>query len=357
MSNQDTPFIFGELEVGNYIWLTLTNLCNIHCKYCFNYVLNNNQAMSHELATSIIKSHLQALDENQSDFFNIIYFGGEPTLNQKALLSCIDFFIENDINCRQCIMTNGIFKQSLFNNLINKDIDFQISFDGAGSNLRYNKNQKRLIYDETVEGIEKLCLAGESVKVRATIHKDNTNNIPSLVEFCANLGVSKLMCSPICDFGDSNKNKVRQPDVNEYVDNMLIANELSHQLGVKFEIKGEQYLSNLKSQKLNVPFVWLPDGYVAMTITYASSKAKGAEKIIIGHYDESQHKIILNKQTIAQMKTNFEKNYKIHCSECPLKESCRGALHFTPFATDTFIYERDNYFCQIALKMTQEFPS
>ena len=355
-STDGYPFTFGELERGNYIWLTLTNLCNIHCKYCFNYVLNNNQAMSETLAKDIINTHLHTLDRKLFNSFNIIYFGGEPTLNQPALIDCIDFFIKNDINCHQCIMTNGILKKTTFERLINKDIDFQVSFDGGMENLRYNKSQKRLVYDETISGINKLCSAGESVKVRATIHEGNVENIPNLIEFCSNIGIEKIMCSPICEFGDSIKNNIKQPEVNLFVEYMIKAYELSQQCGVQIEIKGEQFFCNLKRKKLNVPYVWLPDGYLAMTITYATSRAKGAENIIIGKYDQENKKIVLKKQTIEKMKENFRRNFNKNCSSCPIKDLCQGTLHFTPFATDTFNYKRDNYFCRIAQAMVKAFP-
>ncbi|VEG91179.1 radical SAM protein [Legionella spiritensis] len=352
----DLPFSFGSLQQGDYIWLTLTNLCNIHCKYCFNYVYKDHQHMSPELAKNIIKTHLVSLDKKGTDLFKIIYFGGEPTLNHDALISTVDFLIENDVNCHQCLMTNGIYNTKTFNALLGKGIDFQVSYDGAVGNLRYSKNQKKVIVNETVDTIKKLISNHETVKIRATIHNGNVQNIPDLVRFCDKNNIAYLMCSPICDFGDSRKNNVQQPDVDRYVESLHNAYELSLKYGVNLEIRGESYFKNLKNSRLNVPFVWFPDGYVAMTITYASSKEKGANNIIIGKYDEFQKKIILNNPYIEQMKDNFKRNFEKYCAECPLKDKCRGDIHFTPFATDTFDPKRDYYFCNIAKKMVQAFP-
>jgi radical SAM protein with 4Fe4S-binding SPASM domain len=353
---QNLPFIFGSLQSGNYLWLTLTNLCNIHCKYCFNYVYKDHQHMSPSIAKNIVKLHLLSLDKTEDDLFKIIYFGGEPTLNHEALIQTIDFLIDNDVNCTQCLMTNGLYRKNTFEALLNKNIDFQISYDGSTGNLRFGKNQKKIINNETVTTIKKLISNKEMVRIRATIHEQNFRSLPELVRFCADNSVYQLMCSPICDFGDSKSNFIKKPDIDCYIDSLKYAYELSFEYGLNLEIRGEAYFQNLSKTRLNVPFVWLPDGYAAMTITYASSKHPKAKTIIIGKFDKEKNKIILNDTLINKMKNNFLSNYKKYCSNCPLKDTCRGNLHFTPFATNTFEPSRDYYFCSIAQKMVIAFP-
>ncbi|MDR3503644.1 MAG: 4Fe-4S cluster-binding domain-containing protein [Legionella sp.] len=354
MNTTELPFSFGDLSQSNYIWLTLTNLCNIHCKYCFNYVHKNNEHMPTELTLDIIKAHLKSRELEARQKFQVVYFGGEPTVNQNALLAAVDFFIEEDIDCQQYLMTNSIFNQHVFNNLLSKNIDFQISYDGAYGNLRFRKNSKTVVNDEVINTIKRLTDANESVKIRATIHKENVAYIPELVQACASLQINKLMCAPTCDFGDNKINAVSQADAQAYVESMQKAYDLSRELGVNLEIQGESYFRNGLQHKMEIPFVWLPDGFVAMTITYATSKAKGAEKIIIGNLSEGQIK--LNQPLIETMKNNFAKNVSIYCADCPIQKLCRGTIHFTPFATDTFVPERDGYFCEVARNMVRAFP-
>lgn len=350
------PILFGDLETSYSTWLTLTNLCNIHCKYCFNYISHCNEHMPSKLAVGILKAQLLALNKDKNETYSVIYFGGEPTLNQDALLGSIDFLLENDVLCRQCLMTNGVFNQKLLDQLINKNIDFQVSFDGVSNNLRFNKNLTKRIANETITTIKKLTDHHEYVTVRATIHADNVNNMSDLVRFCAAYGVSRLQCAPICDFGDAKANLVRQPELHAYMASFEEAIHLASEYGIDMEVKGAAHLQAMTRHKMKIPLVWLPDGQVAMTITYASSAIKGAEKIIIGRYSEEEEAIILYQDKVDKLKSNYQKNRQKYCENCPIRELCSGTVQFTPFATDTFIPERDQYFCQLAVRMVQQFP-
>jgi sulfatase maturation enzyme AslB (radical SAM superfamily) len=309
----------------------------------------NNQHMQSDLAKAIIASHLEKLDAD-NDKFIINYFGGEPTVNDEALLAAINFLIETDINCEQNLLTNGIFNQKLLTRLCNKDLSFQVSFDGKSNNLRFNKNLTKELSNPTIETIKTLAIAKERIHIRATIHQDNVNNMLELVQFCEQHAVTELKIAPICEFGDVNVYKIKQPNINVYVDNYYQAYEYAERCGVYMKLRNW----NTKLQKImTIPMIWLPDGYVAMTITYASSRIKGAEQIIIGKYSNETNKIELDQDKIQQMKINFIVNRKKYCSGCPLEKNCAGLLQFTPFATNTFIPERDSYFCDIEIKLAQ----
>lgn len=353
---ESLPFNFGGVESCNNIWLTLTNLCNIHCKYCFNYVSRCHEHMPAKLALAIITSHLSNLDNTESKPFQVNYFGGEPTLNHDALIQAIDFINDNDIHNEQCLMTNGVFNERVLSALLDKNIDFQVSFDGELNNLRFNKNLTVAVYEKTVKNIEKLVEVGEKVTIRSTIHRDNVANMNDLVRFCAKYQITQLKIAPICDFGDAKLYAIKQPPLGEYIDRYHNAYELGRQYGVHIELKGTRYLASMSQRKMAIPFVWLPDGHVAMTITHATSKAEGAGKIIIGKYNELDGHIDVNHEQINQMKRNFVQNREKYCSDCPIKDICCGNLQFTPFATDTFIPARDRYFCDLGIKMVKQFP-
>ena len=88
--DDNLPLLFGEIESCQNVWLTLTNLCNMHCKYCFNYVSRCHEHMSPELAIGIMTAHLSRLDTSINNPIRIHYFGGEPTLNYATLIKAID---------------------------------------------------------------------------------------------------------------------------------------------------------------------------------------------------------------------------------------------------------------------------
>ena len=349
--------MLGDLSSVSYIWLTLTNRCNIHCKYCFNYVYRNYESMPDELAVSIVNKHLEHLQLPKQEKFHVIYFGGEPTVNDSALIASIDSIKDQNVSSQLDILTNGLIKPSVLESLLLRNVTYQISFDGSGNSVRYFKNGIKDTSDDTIKCINRINRHGGQIRLRSTIHQDNVTNMPDLITFCSQYGIPFISFAPICMFGDSELNLMRQPSIDEYVRNMKRAIELADKLNIDVDLKGEAYFKKLSSNKMRIPFVWLPDGKVAMTITYASSKIPGADSIIIGEYSKEHDSIILNEDKMQQMNANFRMNREKYCTGCPLEETCRGLIHFTPFATNTFIEERDRYFCNLAVNMSNAFPA
>ena len=341
------PFDLFNKEQCTSLWLTLTNLCNIHCQYCFNYVRKNNEYMSKDMATNIINGTLKTIQDPECTTLSINYFGGEPTLNSEALLGCINYINDCDINAQQYLMTNGIMSENLLQKLLYNDIKFQVSFDGFENNLRFNKTFKKPMDSPTVKSIEILVKSQEHVTVRGTFHEFNTNSICNLVDFCDSKKIKNLKIAPICDFGDAKTFGIKPPDINIYVDNYVKAKERANQYGINLTTVGDLF-ENWKKYKMNMPFIWLPDGRAAMTITHASSHQKGFSKTQIAYFDQGTGEINVDQNRIHQMKHNFIKNREKYCIGCPIIDLCRGSLHVTPYATDTFVPERDYYFCNLA---------
>ena len=357
MNALNLPYLLGDLSSVSYIWLTLTNQCNIHCKYCFNYVYRNYESMPDELAVSIVNKHLGHLEAGKQQRLHVIYFGGEPTVNDRALIASIDCIKNHNISSQLDVLTNGLIKPSVLEALLLRRVTYQISFDGVHNSVRYFKHGIKDASQETIKCIKRISQHGGQIRLRSTIHQNNVTNMPDLITFCSQYGIPSISFAPICMFGDSKVNSMRQPSIDEYVQSMRLAIELGDKLNINIELRGEAYFNKLSTNKMKIPFVWLPDGKVAMTITYASSKIPGADSIIIGEYSKEHDSIILNEAKIQQMNRNFQMNRAKYCTGCPLEQTCRGLIHFTPFATNTFIEERDRYFCNLAVSMSNAFPA
>jgi sulfatase maturation enzyme AslB (radical SAM superfamily) len=118
MSTLSSPYVLGDLSSVSFIWLTLTNRCNIHCKYCFNYVYRNYESMPDELAVSIVNKHLEHLQLPKQEKFHVIYFGGEPTVNDSALIASIDCIKNQNVSSQLDILTNGLIRPSVLESLL-----------------------------------------------------------------------------------------------------------------------------------------------------------------------------------------------------------------------------------------------
>jgi sulfatase maturation enzyme AslB (radical SAM superfamily) len=340
------PFTLGDVQKVSVVWLTLTNQCNIHCKYCFNYVEKDHEKMSGDLSARVLRAHLKQLGKSNIENIRVVFFGGEPTLNADGLISALETLRNSDAAYDAVLLTNGLFAESLLDKLAFYNLTYQVSYDGEQGSLRLSKNGLIDVHEKIDKKIKILVKAGVRVDVRATVHSENVDHLTSLVEHLHSLGVSTVNMAPICTFGDAKKNGVRPPEVARYIENAKNAHVRCINLGMT--LCYHSGISGRPTSKFSVPFVWLPDGKAAMTITYPSSKLPNADSIIIGQFVKESNTIEVDKAKVASMKKNYLKNRRVVCANCIISSTCQGRIHVTPFLTDTFVPERDSYFCDMA---------
>jgi uncharacterized protein len=126
------------------IEITVTQMCNFRCSYCFE---NNSQL---NLSTNLEKDFpllIKRIDDllhsewfkNKFDGLQICFWGGEPTINFKMIQKIIDIYKNNEM-IYFFIYSNGVFSKRIFkmySELKNKKAPpnirkfrFQISYDG-----------------------------------------------------------------------------------------------------------------------------------------------------------------------------------------------------------------------------------
>lgn len=91
-----------------FVTLTLTNMCNLNCTYCYE-VNKSNRKMSFETAKSIIDSEFQNGIEKDL-FLHFSLFGGEPFLEFDLICKIVDYIEKNYSNYHKYnidITTNG----------------------------------------------------------------------------------------------------------------------------------------------------------------------------------------------------------------------------------------------------------
>jgi sulfatase maturation enzyme AslB (radical SAM superfamily) len=348
----ELPFDLGDIATTHTTWFTLSNRCNIHCKYCFNYLEDNTQDMSPELAVQLLEYMLNARIQYKVDHipFRIIFFGGEPTLNPTALFAMLDYIGTRPETIHLHIMTNGIMNKKMLRRLMQEKMLFQISFDGFAGNLRLSKEGDDNVMYHTADTIRSVIAAGLPVHMRTTIHQANVKSMTEVVHFAAKEQLTSLAFAPICQFGEVCKNNILQPDVDEFVTNLNVCIKLAKELNLKLNVHESMYLHD-HNKNATIPFVWLPDGSLAVTITYASAQLPGAESIIIGRYVIDQKAMQFDDHKIQQMKVNFLKNRALECLDCEILLLCKGINNFSAYVADTYSQQREKYFCDISRKM------
>lgn len=125
------------------IFLNMTKNCNFRCNYCYeketynnNYLLIKDAEIIVDFINKILKSEMY--NNNKYSGILIIFFGGEPTLNEFSIKYIVDAFKDND-QVFYSIVTNGS-KLNVLHNIFDSikthkignmyKTHIQVSYDG-----------------------------------------------------------------------------------------------------------------------------------------------------------------------------------------------------------------------------------
>lgn len=347
------PFTLEDVRLSTTTWLTLTNQCNINCKYCFNYVERNNQHMSADLAVNLVKSHYEYLQGNlnSSPYLNILFFGGEPTGNPDAIFAVMDYLEDADVKSLPLLLTNGIIQDALLEKLMARNMFFQISFDGLRDNVRLSKTGEDTVNAHTIKTIAKLSEHKIPMNIRATIHEDNVQHMSELIELVAEYNIESISFLPIFKNGNALKNNLNAPTIKTYLENLNLARSQAERLNVRLVIGETSFSGKLAAGPYRPPLVWLPDGTLALTIKYASTKEAIAHHAIIGKYDAENHVIKLDDIKLKSFADNFVNIRKKFCAGCSIFNSCQGLRRLDDFFLELDSFSEQEYFCDIAREL------
>jgi uncharacterized protein len=127
----------GQL-VGE-IQLSVSNKCNMNCKYCFEKKFDKStrdwsQKMDFDTAKKSIENVLDIAKKNGRQHIDINFFGGEPLTNSEVIIDILDYFKsgeKHNIHISYSIDTNGILineeiaeKFAEYKVLVNLSIDY-----------------------------------------------------------------------------------------------------------------------------------------------------------------------------------------------------------------------------------------
>ena len=181
--------------------LTTTQKCNFRCKYCFENDKETPELNLLEKNLQIVKSQLYTLFSNKwfnnnFESFQIVFWGGEPSLNINIIENVVDEF-KNDDRVSFYIYTNGSMIKELLPSLLkckNKTVQkaakfmTQISYDGNPVNdfTRIPKDGRKS--SEIVrEALELLKQNDLPFTMKATLEQKNFKYLPEIWEDFHNL--------------------------------------------------------------------------------------------------------------------------------------------------------------------------
>ncbi len=136
-----------------FFMISLTNTCNMRCKYCFNHFNSDNAAViSIEKLGEIIDYIVDYYRQNKAEHISIQAWGGEPLLCMEHLEYMYHRLTESGIRYTICLETNGsLITNEIAAKLKAMNIQVGISIDG----YEQIQNEQRPLYGN-VESFKKV---------------------------------------------------------------------------------------------------------------------------------------------------------------------------------------------------------
>lgn len=219
-------------DYNNYVELviSLTNDCNLRCKYCFVGEKNFcKKIIKKEDIDSAIKAVGKlAKVKNKKEVF-ITFFGGEPTLYPELIKYSMEK-AKNELKEYKVsfgITSNGVFNENIKNILVDNNFTVTISMDGLPKfqdKQRVTPNNKGTsqIIEQTIKD---LTTKGVSVIVRMTITRPMIFEFKETIDYLKNLGVNIIHFEPITMGGRAKENEqiLERPSPEEYSEKLVEA--------------------------------------------------------------------------------------------------------------------------------------
>lgn len=175
----------GFKGFDHFTILTTTD-CNARCNYCYEKGITRitmNDTTAKDTADYIIKN----LRQCETDFTRILWFGGEPLYNDRAIDIISQKLLDAGINYSCKMFSNGLLMDEA---RIDKAMrlwklkTIQITLDGTEQ--VYNKTKAYIgsvenAYNIVMHHIERLLEAGIKVEIRLNISEANIEDLNNLV--------------------------------------------------------------------------------------------------------------------------------------------------------------------------------
>ncbi len=208
-------YIYNLRERKKNITFTIVTTlnCNLSCSYCYekNYK-NISQVLSNNKCFEICEYIIKYINYYKAERVKIIFTGGEPLLNKKAIFYIMEFFsnkkILPDVLFKFSIVTNGTISLSLpelkFLNEHGLDL-IQVSLDGS----QEIHNKRRLAKFNAFEKTKKFLFDNSkydfSIVIRTNIDEENIAYYADMLDNIKELKNKNVMLSlyqtekPICE--------------------------------------------------------------------------------------------------------------------------------------------------------------
>ena len=177
-----------------FLMIYTTYRCNMRCTYCYEDFLSNtkniNKDLDFEMSDKIIKFIKKLTEENGFKEINILFFGGEPLLNQDPIFYILreltPWAKELNINLSNGVTTNGTINLGQnIDKFSKQNTFFQFTLDGPEEihNARRPYISGEGTFSDIIENLRLCEKHGIDYGVRINIDKSNARYIEDLFDY------------------------------------------------------------------------------------------------------------------------------------------------------------------------------
>lgn len=322
--------------------LLLNEKCNFNCGYCYSAAGRSKQELGIDTIRLALKHFLSAERNAVKERTVMFMGGGEPTLSwqllEQSTIIAEQTAKEEGIRLHLSLTTNGsVLNQEKINFLKEHDFTVQVSFEV----LPDVQTTQRGAYDSVAKNINRLCDAGVSNYLRATITAMNVNRICEMVEHChkAFPKVTKLSCQQVVDKDYFANTDIVDKFFDTYFNEFNRAVELAKSYGIELRSSSSHLINYSRRERFCYNLLCLtPYGTLTTCPDISNPTEQGYDKAVIGKVDTE---VTFDKEAFER-----ETHGTIHnidaCRNCFARWNCGSGC---PSSRKTYSDEIFNAIC------------
>lgn len=169
----------------------MTTLCNLKCKYCYNYWKKDNEDLKEIQECNSKKTLKQFMKSVKCN--EVTFSGGEPTTDFKELIDCIMYVKSR--NKKVTIITNAtLLDEEKIDILAKLKVDLiEITINSFNEQRHESINGIKGAFNKSINNIKRIQSRGIEVVVPIVVTKYNCKDIKETLEYLRNLEIKRIM--------------------------------------------------------------------------------------------------------------------------------------------------------------------
>lgn len=338
------------------IFLT-TTFCNFRCVYCYASAEAQYRRVDIDVAKAAIRLAINnALNSGERVVEIAFHGGGEPTMALPFIKRCVEYarvLAGGHLEIAPSIVTNGYLGERQIEWLGQNMSSIQVSLDGPAE---IQNSQRPLVsgkatYERVAHSVHRFIDMGvPNLLIKSTIAQPIVHRLPEIARFlCETFKIDRFHLGPVLNFGRAIDTGHKEPDVLDFLEFAVEAQEIATTFGKHIVISGAQEtFPNLRREfcGLTEPnFAITTDGRISSCYQVFESTDP---RTGIFHYGEFQNgDFHLDPEKVAQLRLR-QHTLAPKCHRCFARWQCAGDCQVRWYDETSGEYDdRDDFRCAV----------